>query len=347
MEEVTVISTGSANFVNQNYSPKDENLFNSFSLNRDYGAPQDVIELHVFDGSGQLLTSSYDFSNFNTQITDPSSSLFNKIFIDPEEDAKNLGYEAGTFNLTYYPYRNLFLSNEQRRFFIKEISDDRTEIRIVTNELSYDALSTSYFNYINSKNNKSFYSDFLLNFGDNNTILGVNTLLDTSLTTEPSIFIKLYEPLDDNITEKDTLWVSEQISDPFTFKVDIKILPEEEEDEFILLRGPNTNIDLNLQSNVTTKYLNVDEILNTPLTSSLQQIKSILEEKSVNINIDYTEYENFVHFSSAYQRLENFREKLILIERFQSDINRLKGVGALTNKSFISSSVIFSAVADE
>ena len=289
MEEITIISTGSAEFVNQSYSPKDENLFNSFSLNRDYGAPQDVIELHVFDEGGLLLTSSYSFNNFQTQLTDPSSSLFNKIIIDPEEDVKNLGFEAGTFNLTYYPYRNILLSNEQRRFFIKDISDDRTELRIVTNELSYDALSTSYFNYINSKNNKSFYSDFLLNFGDNNTILGVNTLLDTDLTTEPSVYIKLYEPLPDNLEEKDTLWLSEQVSDPFTFKVNINILPDEEEEEFTLLRGPNTNVDLNLQTNVTTKYLNVSEILNSPLTSSLQQIKSILEEKSVNINIDYTD----------------------------------------------------------
>ena len=106
MEEITIISTGSEAFINQNYSPKDENLFNTFSLNREYGAPQDVIELHVFDGGGQLLTSSYDFKNYNTVLTEPSSSLFNTIEIDPDEDVKNLGFEAGTFNTTYYPYRN-------------------------------------------------------------------------------------------------------------------------------------------------------------------------------------------------------------------------------------------------
>ena len=54
---------------------------------------------------------------------------------------------------------------------IKEISDDRTELRVTTNELSYDALSTSYFNYINSKTNKSFYSDFLFSFGVNTPVL--------------------------------------------------------------------------------------------------------------------------------------------------------------------------------
>ena len=133
MEEVNIISTGSQEFINQDYSPKDENLFNTFSLNRDFGAPQDVIELHVFDGGGELLTSSYDYKDYSTNLTDPSSSLFNNIELDPEQDVKNLGLEAGTFNTTYYPYRNLFLSNEGRRYFIKEISDDRTELRVTTN----------------------------------------------------------------------------------------------------------------------------------------------------------------------------------------------------------------------
>ena len=100
-----------------------------------------------------------------------------------------------------------------------------------------------------------------MNFGDNITLLGVNTLLDTSLTTEPSIFIKLYEPLPDNLQIKDTLWFSEQVSDPFTFKVDISIIPDEEEDDVIILRGPNTNVDINDKANISTKYLNVSEIL--------------------------------------------------------------------------------------
>ena len=338
MEDITIISTGSESFINQTYNPKDENLLNSVTLSREYGAPQDVIELHVFDESGLLLTSSYNYKNYQTQLTSGTGSLFNTIYIDPEEDVKNLGYEAGTFNTTYYPYRNLFLSNSDRRFFVKEISDDRTEIRIVTNDLSYEALSTSYFNYINSKTNKSFYSDFLLNFGDNTTLLAVNTLLDTSLTTEPSIFIKLYEPLPTSLTLKDTLWISEQVANPFSYKVDITILPEEEEEVFELLRGPNTNVDLNLKSNVSTDFLSLDKILESPNSSSIQQIKSILEEKSVDINIDYTDYNNFVHFSSAYYKLGNFREKLSLIEGYQSDLNQLKGLNPLTNQSYISSS---------
>ena len=150
-----------------------------------------------------------------------SSSLYDTLYLDPVEDVKNAGYEIGEYNVNYFFYRNLFLSNFTTRFYIKEISSDRTEIKIATNNVSYNALGTSYLNYIASKQGKSFYSDFILNFGNNNTLIGVNSLLDTEDEVEPSIFIKLYEPLPTGYNIKDQLWVVEQVSDPYSFNVNI------------------------------------------------------------------------------------------------------------------------------
>jgi hypothetical protein len=42
-------------------------------------------------------------------------------------------------------------------------------------------------------------------------------------------------------------------------------------------------------------------------------------------------YDDFVHFSSAYERLENFKYKLTLIQNYQSDLNSLKGLDELTD----------------
>ena len=338
MEKVNTFQIIPNDYINQDYNGKDEALLNGVELVRDFGAPQDVIEQHIFNAAGALISSNYAYQGFTTQTTKDNSSLFNKIYIDPERDLKVLGYSYGRYNLIYYPYRNIFLSNSDTRFFIKEISASRTEIRVTTNDISYNALSTSYFNYINSKNNKSFYSDFLINFGENQTFIGVNTLLDTSTPDEPSLFIKLYEPLPLDFEEKDTLWFSEQVSDPISFETDIQFIPETEEEELNYLRGPNTNVDLNLQTNVSTKYLNINEILDTNVTSSLQQIKSILEDKSVEININYDDYSNFTHFSSAYNRLENFKSKLTLIERYQNDLNQISALNPLTDSSYVSSS---------
>ena len=221
MEQISVSNNSPESLIPQDYTTKDINLLNEYSLSREFGAEQDVIEFHIFSNSNQLLNTNYDFKNYSVLTTTDNSSLTNTLSLDPERDTKGAGYTLGKFNTGYFFYRNLFLSSNSTRFFIKEISGDRTEIRISTNDISYNALGTSYFNYLVAKQAKSFYSDFLLNFGNNNTVIGVNSLLDTSNEAEPSLFIKLYEPLPAGYNLKDTLWVAEEISDPISFNVDI------------------------------------------------------------------------------------------------------------------------------
>jgi hypothetical protein len=337
MEQISVSNNSPESLIPQNYNTKDVNLLNEYALSREFGAEQDVIEFHVFSATNQLLDTNYDFKNYSVQTTTEDSSLYNTLSLDPERDLKSAGYTLGKFNVGYFFYRNLFLSSNTTRFYIKEISRDRTEIKIATNDVSYNALGTSYFNYLVAKQAKSFYSDFILNFGENRTIIGVNTLLDTANEAEPSLFIKLYEPLPTGFSLKDTLWVTEEISDPISFNVDIQFISEEVE-TLNYLRGPNTNIELNTQTNSTTKYFNINEILDTSLTSSYQQVQSYLEEKSIDINIDHEDYANFVHFSSAYERLENFKYKLTLIQNYQSDLNSLKDLDVLTDDTYISAS---------
>ena len=337
MEQISISNNSPEELIGQDYTTQDVSLLNEYELSRDFGAEQDVVEYHVFSNVNQLLNSNYNYKGYQTQVTTEDSSLFNTLYLDPEFDLKQAGYSVGKYNVGYFFYRTLFLSNTNTRFFIKEISADRTEIKITTNDLSYDALGTSYFNYINSKQGKSFYSDLLLNFGDNQTFIAVNTLLETDNITEPSIFIKLYEPLPAQYGIKDTLWCVEEVSDPISFNVDIQFVSEDVEEK-LYLRGPNTNIELNLKTNTPTSYLNINNILSTDLTSSYQQVKSYLEEKSVNINVDHDDYTNFVHFSSAYERLENFKYKLTLIQNYQGDLNSLKGLDMLTDQTYVSAS---------
>ena len=336
-EEVSISSVSASSLETQIYSSQDINLLNEFELNRDFGAEQDIIEYHIFDPNNSLLSSSYDYASYSTQVTNPSSSLYNTLYIDPDQDLNNSGFNIGEYNVLYKFYRPVFLSSNTARYFIKEISSDRTEIQISTNDLSYNAVGTSYFNYVTSKAEKTFYSDLLLNFGDNNTLIAVNTLLNTEDTSQASIFVKLYEPLPAEYILKDTLWIVEEISDPISFQVNIQFTTEETE-QIEFLRGPNTSIDLNDKTNTPTKYFNTNELLGTVLTSSYQQVQSVLEEKGISINIDYTDYNNFIQFSSAYDRLANFKHKLTQIQSFQSDLNTIQGLNPLTDQTSISAS---------
>ena len=55
------------------------------------------------------------------------------------------------------------------------------------------------------------------------------------------------------------------------------------------------------------RRFNISEELENRINNlSINQIESFLAEKSIEISIDYTDFSNFIHFSSAYQRLLNF-----------------------------------------
>ena len=86
------------------------------------------------------------------------------------------------------------------------------------------------------------------------------------------------------------------------------------------LKGPNFNLDLKDQVNNSTLELSYTDLITTSLTSSKNQFNSLLEKKEIDINIDYTDYSEFVHFSSAKTRLENFYYKVDLIEQYSSSI---------------------------
>ena len=83
-------------------------------------------------------------------------------------------------------------------------------------------------------------------------------------------------------------------------------------DNNVYLKGPNYNLSLSDQINNSTDYINYSNLKNA--TSSYSQgtgsfnyqLNNILAQTGININVDYSEYSNFIHFSSALTRLENF-----------------------------------------
>ena len=164
--------------------------------------------------------------------------------------------------------------------------------------------------------------DFYLNFGDNQLVIANNIQLDNQDPNNPTILVKLYEALPDNFDLNSMLWVVTSIEEPIGYQVNF-------EDNFIIfedttpIQGPNFNIELKDRVNNSTAELSYTDLTTTTLTSSLQQLNSLLEEKEIDINIDYADFNNFIHFSSAQTRLENFFYKVSLIETYNSAIDSL------------------------
>jgi hypothetical protein len=339
MEITNISQLDPTEFINQDYKISDESLLNSLNINKEFGLPEDKVEVHVISPNGDVLNSAYDFKNYTTRQTIQGTSLYDQVELDPKADLESFGIELGRYEIIYNFYRQLFFSSPALPFFISEISSDRTELKVSNNSISYTDLGQSYLTFISERNSRAFYSDFLLNFGDNKTLIGVNVAFDNSNESYASLYIKLYEPLPPDFRLKDTFWVVESISEPYVFEVNTEFIAEATPDT-TPLRGPNINIGLVEKANLTTPYLNLSSLLSSNVSSSYQQLQSWLEEKSIEITVDYTDFNNFVHFSSARERLENFKYKLTQIQSLQSDINNINNLSISSSRAYTSASVL-------
>jgi hypothetical protein len=217
-------------------------------------------------------------------------------------------------------FSNELFSSYFQRLYIEEISSDRTEVRLNTTQISNLDLISGASSLINQiQSNPGVYFDFFLNFGDNQLVIANNMLLDTSNPEDPTVLVKLYEPLPINFTLKDELWVVTSVANSVAYNINVEEIFNLE-DENIYLKGPNFNLNIKDQINNSTDYVNYSTLTTSSYgtgSSNLHyQINSILAERGIEINVDYSGYSNFVYFSSALTRLENFYYKLQLIEEY-------------------------------
>ena len=131
------------------YTEEDLNLLSPFTLKEDFGLPNDYIEYYVYNIGGNLLNFNYNYKNFKlppTSAVTPTGSL-PIIEIDPVNDLKSLGYSSGEFKVQYNFFNNK-LSDPTAGLFLKEISSDRTELRIASTVLTNEQIESGSVNLI-------------------------------------------------------------------------------------------------------------------------------------------------------------------------------------------------------
>lgn len=319
----------------QNYEDRDITLISTARVSRPFGLQQDYVEYFIYDSNDTILSTNYFVDSFTADNTDPVTGLSTVLNLDPEEDIRAAGYNRGSVKITYNFFRKLFRSSVTDTFWIKEISGDRTELRVCRQDLSNLELQQAFNDYNLQVSTKAYYPDFYLNFGDNRLLIAVNVLYALQ-DEEGCLLLKLYEPLPDDIILKDTFWIVDKLSDEVAYEVTIDV-PLEEVIELNTLRGPNYSVDLLEKINQTTPVYNYTTLFQTSVSASYQQIRSMMEEKGLDINVDYTDFSNFVHFSSATERINNFAYKVSLLDQYQNDIVALGSV-ASNNSTIISGS---------
>ena len=320
MEVVNVSYLGSDGQY-QTYSPSDIALINTSLITPNFGTSADYIEYFVKDQAGVVLSSNYYTEKYTIgSNVNAILGTTNVLNLDPEADAKTAGYNRGVINVKYNFLTKWLLSTPDpvNNFWIKEISTSRTEIKVARQDLSNTQLANAFGTFNAALASDTYYPDFYLNFGADVLTIAVNAVYVEENGIGYVIF-KLYEPLPLQFDLKSTFWVVTEAANPAEFNVSINVTPEAVKD-FSQIKGPNFKVAVKDRVGQTTPFYNYTNLLATSVTSSYQQLQSMLQENGIDINVDYSDFTNFVHFSSATNRLYNFTYKLQLIESASAGI---------------------------
>ena len=300
----------------------DKKLMDDFTIHSSFLPHKHTVEHHVYSIDGDLLESNHNYTSHTfSQDSEIASGKAAGLTLDPENDAKRLGYDTGGVVFVYNFLDDLFSESKVKSsFFIEEISKDRTEIRLLSTQLTDKYISDKVATVKDKFNSSSYKYDFRLNLKKNNLPLVVN--IDTQEYKDSvSVILKLYRPLSDEVGLKSQVSLEEIVSNTEAYEIETTTTPDEI--NIPELRGPNFAIEEALNVGNPTQYFNYQELFNYPLTSSYREVSALFNEKGAQLSIDYTEYSNFAHFSSVEERLRNFKYKLDSIEAYQSSIDAI------------------------
>ncbi len=172
-----------------------------------------------------------------------------------------------------------------------------------------------------------------LHFGDDNKFLVTNVKSDrdTFPAYPYSAVFRLYEPLPEDIDVKSQTFVVKEVLPQVVETVEL--FPYEQEDEgALILKTPDT---AQVESPVSERRIPAKSF-NELVTSNKNIKNQILDkfltgsQKPIELNADYSEYKNFVNFSSAEKRLENFKYK---IQQIESNNAKSSSFAAVTSGS--------------
>jgi hypothetical protein len=341
-EIINTIPLDPTTFEFQEYSLNDTSLITSVEVENSFNPLTDHIEYFIYDLNGNILTSNV--SGYNGYRL-----LDNVLTIYPETDLTTQGFTEGQYNTLYNFVSNKLSSDPNNNYFISQISPDRTEVRLDTTSIPNALVISSSMELMNDiTTSTGSYYDFYLDFGNNELIIANNVLLDTSSINNPTVLIKLYEALPQQFDINSQCWVVTQVATPVAYNINIT-QTFDIADNYIYLKGPNTNLSIQNQVNNSTDYSNLNQLSTTDSiqgSGSLRyQLNSILVNKGIEINVDYSNYSDFIHFSSAQTRLENFYYKLSLIEQYNYSASLSNNT--ITNYYVSSSNIIWQSKIDE
>ena len=314
-------------------------------------------ELHVYSGdtwvTGNHKVDIKPPEKLITSVTDPITNETISLpraalSIDLYNEFDKLNLTRGNYRVAFNFFRNLIGSYDNQHLRIDEISPDRTEIRLKAIDASDDEFLEQITNYIQTVNQIAEeiiitvntatgpvpvrlpipkYSTYLLNFGRNKTVMYTN-----SVVIGEYLYVKLKEPLPADIQQNFKCWVVQEMKSPVIDRVSIQ--PADVFDSTLTeLAGPNWDAISKLDTSTDTGLKTWNDLLGSSVSTSQQIVDSIFSGSlsGIDLNIDYEDFNNFVFYGSATERVKNFHYKISLIEYYESQISLLNSLSGSQN----------------
>jgi hypothetical protein len=292
------------------------------------------IELHIY-ADETWITGNHSITTLQ-QIPEYTNVTFAQtpIGIDLYSEFENLNLSGGNFRIAINFFKNLIGNYNEQYLRIDDISADRTELRLRVIDADNPNWLQQVTNFISTVKQTSpstnLYKNYLLNFSRNQCVLFVN-----SVVVGEFLYVKLYEPLPDEFDVNFKCWVVEELKPTYIDRVYLN--PIEQAPEYRVLSGPNWQANYSYDTSTTTGLKNWNDLLGSSTQTSQQIIDSMFSGSlsGMKLNIDYSDFNNFVFYSSAVERLNNFKYKLELLEYYTAQsivLGSISGSVATTNQ---------------
>ena len=213
--------------------------------------------------------------------------------------------------------------NEDVKLFYKYML-----IQMFDSELLDSIFNERFENYLSS----------LINFGNGYVvpIVTYKSYTDEKLSSSSNdvLLIKLLKPLDSTFEVGTNFYLSQSLYSDDILKNIILRSTSIDSGLTFKLRGPD--ISQKITNETTKKYTltgDKDALLPDGDLKSAEQYFQTTGKEVTNLNVDYTNFKNFVKFSSARSRLDNFVLKLTKISKIKQKINEYnRTINSIDNK---------------
>ena len=293
-------------------------IFGTYST----GYPNDAVILDVYNNN-----TPPDYLETNYRISGSYQLDKTTIKVDPGKDLPALNYLSGQYQVIYKFHRNLLGSGDGGKITIHEISSDGLEVRVIPRADTYGSSFNKFFSNDFFRLPKSEVLTNLSLFKSSNDSVTVFDYVQDkfTFTSNPySIIFKLSNPIPRTYIVGDSLWLAQQVSERLIDNVVINppIIPS----TLQAIAGPNWDIISKDTTSTSTQYKNQQNLLTTSDTVKQPLLVDLLSGsllEGIPLNIDYKDFNNFIFFGSATERLKNFQQKIKSLESYTARIGEL------------------------